>query len=336
MCIHQLPISCYEQSGTENRPKARTAWRVPQSTYSKHIQRKSPPNHQRQNLPRFCLPKYITASIDADILADPSYLGAHIKSTLLEAGIQTREHTPSHRSPPHSITWQRSTEPSTSSLRVGDNAEDYALLVWSVADLSASLKSNTLDQQIRTAQERINRRPATLLVCATAAERQRWQHKIDRAMIRVHLMFNIGYQLVNSAADLAQIVLRFTKSVAEAPNKRKATGANDGDDCGFYAANDNRDCVVVRAGIGLGNLWQQQLCKLPLASLETAQAIIGEYAMPRLLLDAYGAGGDGDLLSAIPVRRTAGAALSTARKIGPELSGRIHQLYTSDDPDQIL
>lgn len=276
------------------------------------------------------MPQSITAIIDAGILSDQLCLGAQILSTLSDAGVQTRQ-LKSTTLPPHSITWQRSGT-STSTADAPVDADDHALLVWFVADLSASLRNNTLSHQISNAHRRVNNRPSTLLLCGSASELKRNQHQIDRALIRVQLQFNIGYQLVPSAAELAQIVLRFTKSVAEAPHKRM----NEADECGFYVANDNRDCVLVRDGIGLSSLWQHQLCKLPLASLETAEAIMGAYAMPRVLLDAYDAGGGGDVLSAIPVRRTAGTVLSTARKIGPELSARIHTLYTSDDPDKVL
>lgn len=53
----------------------------------------------------------------------------------------------------------------------------------------------------------------------------------------------------------------------------------------FYANNDNKDCVSVKGTTGLSNLWQHHLIKLPLVTLETAEAIINEYPMPRLLLD---------------------------------------------------
>lgn len=49
--------------------------------------------------------------------------------------------------------------------------------------------------------------------------------------------------------------------------------------------NDNKDCVAIRGTIGLGKLWQHHLIKLPMATLESAEAIIGEYPMPRLLLN---------------------------------------------------
>ena len=56
-------------------------------------------------------------------------------------------------------------------------------------------------------------------------------------------------------------------------------------DQNFYIVNDNKDCVAVKGVNGLSNLWQHHLTKLPLVALETAEAIIGEYPMPRSLFE---------------------------------------------------
>lgn len=42
-----------------------------------------------------------------------------------------------------------------------------------------------------------------------------------------------------------------------------------------------------------------------------------------------------DLLANIPVRR-AGGPLTSVRKIGPELSKKLHALYTKTDPNFVL
>lgn len=56
-------------------------------------------------------------------------------------------------------------------------------------------------------------------------------------------------------------------------------------DQNFYVTNDNKDCVAVKGTTGLSSLWQHHLTKLPMVALETAEAIIAEYPMPRTLLD---------------------------------------------------
>lgn len=56
-------------------------------------------------------------------------------------------------------------------------------------------------------------------------------------------------------------------------------------DQNFYATNDNKDCVTVKEMVGLSKLWQHHLFKMPSVTLETAEAIISAYPMPRLLID---------------------------------------------------
>lgn len=53
----------------------------------------------------------------------------------------------------------------------------------------------------------------------------------------------------------------------------------------FYIANDNKDCVNVKGEIGLSSLWQRHLIKIPLVTLETAEAIIKEYPKPSKLIE---------------------------------------------------
>lgn len=52
----------------------------------------------------------------------------------------------------------------------------------------------------------------------------------------------------------------------------------------FFATNDNKDCVAVKGTAGFSNLWQHHLIKLPMVTLEIAEAIIAVYPTPRLLL----------------------------------------------------
>lgn len=53
----------------------------------------------------------------------------------------------------------------------------------------------------------------------------------------------------------------------------------------FYLANDNKDCIQVKGEIGLTNLWQRHLTKIPAITLESAEAIIAKYPMPSKLIE---------------------------------------------------
>lgn len=104
----------------------------------------------------------------------------------------------------------------------------------------------------------------------------------------------------------------------------------------FYFANDNKDCVRVVDNVGYGRLWQQHLIKLPFITLETAEAIMSVYPMPKNLLDAFQSSSSPEtLLKDLPVRRAAGP-LTTSRRLGPEMSRKIYQFYHSMNPQELL
>lgn len=104
----------------------------------------------------------------------------------------------------------------------------------------------------------------------------------------------------------------------------------------FYFANDNKDCVRVVDNVGYGRLWQQHLIKLPFITLETAEAIMSVYPMPKNLLDAFQSSSSPEtLLKDLPVRRAAGP-LTTNRRLGPEMSRKIYQFYHSMNAQELL
>lgn len=104
----------------------------------------------------------------------------------------------------------------------------------------------------------------------------------------------------------------------------------------YYFANDNKDCVKVVDTVGLGRLWQQHLIMLPFVTLETAEAIMSVYPMPKNLLDAFkNSTSPETLLRDIPFRR-AGTLLASNRRLGPEMSRKIYQFYSSMHPHDLL
>ncbi|XP_066955609.1 crossover junction endonuclease EME1-like [Macrobrachium rosenbergii] len=92
---------------------------------------------------------------------------------------------------------------------------------------------------------------------------------------------------------------------------------------------------VDKAGVGLLKLWRQQLEQFINVGNEVAQAIVREYPSPQALVQAYRHSTSekeaSHLLADIPVRRGIGPLEST-RRIGPELSKKIHLFFTCTDP----
>jgi len=93
---------------------------------------------------------------------------------------------------------------------------------------------------------------------------------------------------------------------------------------------------VDKTGVGLLKLWLQQLRQFNNVGVELAQAIAREYPSPQELVQAYRrcdtTAAASLLLSDILVRRSTGP-LSSTRRIGPELSKKVHMLFTSTDPN---
>ncbi|XP_012278183.1 crossover junction endonuclease EME1 isoform X2 [Orussus abietinus] len=161
---------------------------------------------------------------------------------------------------------------------------------------------------------------------------------LELCLTEAQLTMNCNSRLMENPENLAMMIYQYTKSIAERPLKLERKN-NVEDKLDWYAKCDNRDTVQVdKEGNGLKRLWQQQLCQFHLATLETAEAISKVYGSPLQLMDAYMkcTPTEGQkLLKDIPVRRAAGP-LTTARKIGPELSKKIYTMFTSEDGEALL
>ncbi|KAK3919507.1 Crossover junction endonuclease EME1 [Frankliniella fusca] len=157
---------------------------------------------------------------------------------------------------------------------------------------------------------------------------------VEFALAEIQINCNISHRCINNKTDMANLVCQFSKAIAEAPFKREKYQKN-AERLDWYALADSKDCVVVdKDGNGSFQLWQRQLCQFPLASRETSEAIASVYPSPLYLLQAYENCSSEDaaqyLLEDIPVRRGPGP-LSTTRRIGPQLSKKIHTFFTTID-----
>lgn len=161
---------------------------------------------------------------------------------------------------------------------------------------------------------------------------------VETALSSVQIMQRVDHRLFSDAIQLAEYVVHLARAIAQAPYKREQL--DDGAMfSSWYAEGSNVATVkVTTSGVGLRKLWQQQLRQFTSVGLETAQAIADAYPSPRLLLEAYeGLSPDegSRLLADIPVRRGAGP-LQTTRRLGPELSKKVHTFFTSTNPDRVL
>lgn len=142
-------------------------------------------------------------------------------------------------------------------------------------------------------------------------------------------------RFVESAEELASLITSTTKSLSQLDYKMEKQRQEE--ELVWFAKADLKHCVKVdKNGNGLAKLWQQQICQFTAIGIETANAITSHYPSPRALIDRYkicSSVTEGEkLLQDIQMRRDAGI-LSSTRRLGPEISKKMYQLYMTDDPD---
>ncbi|XP_078081593.1 structure-specific endonuclease subunit EME1 [Mustelus asterias] len=162
--------------------------------------------------------------------------------------------------------------------------------------------------------------------------------RADVELALVHMQLSVGtqLQLLEEWKEFADYISMFTKAVAEAPFKR----ARENKGLSVYLESDrSRGAKVDRSGKGLLSIWKKQIQQLNRVSSEMANAIVSAYQSPWLLAQAYQMCSSErekeNLLADISVRRGEGA-ISTTRRIGPELSKRVYFLMTSTDAEFFL
>ncbi|XP_064109576.1 crossover junction endonuclease EME1-like [Macrobrachium nipponense] len=168
--------------------------------------------------------------------------------------------------------------------------------------------------------------------CSNGIESDVHRVDIETALVMAQLECGINHRLISDAEKVASFISQVAKALAEAPYKREKEDAT----FSWFAEGSSINTVKVdKAGVGLLKLWRQQLQQFINVGNEVAQAIVREYPSPQALVQAYRHSTSekeaSHLLADIPVRRGIGPLEST-RRIGPELSKKIHLFFTCTDP----
>ncbi|XP_077489730.1 methyl methanesulfonate sensitivity 4 isoform X3 [Amblyomma americanum] len=149
---------------------------------------------------------------------------------------------------------------------------------------------------------------------------------IQETLVPLQLDSGVTITTKEDPQELAEYLAKLTRALAERPHRE---------------AKQSRPLQHLTAGClskhdSLRRTWQAQLEQFAGVSRDVAEAIVGQYPAPRLLLQAYQACRDralGEtLLADIQVRRGAGALQST-RRVGPVISGRIYRFFVATDQD---
>ncbi|CAH1794328.1 unnamed protein product [Owenia fusiformis] len=160
---------------------------------------------------------------------------------------------------------------------------------------------------------------------------------VEEALIDLHLQCNINVRIVETNDDAAKLIMSFTKSVAETPYKRDRL--NTAFTFNVEAGSGSVKISTVVPNPNVTQAWRKQMQQFKNVSAQIADAIVAAYPSPQSLIQAYRRCSlDREkerLLENIAVRRGAGV-LESSRRIGKELSRRVYQLFTSNDPDFLL
>ncbi|XP_049838165.1 uncharacterized protein LOC126282552 isoform X2 [Schistocerca gregaria] len=232
--------------------------------------------------------------------------------------------------------------------------EDYALLIWTWDMVKSQMQSGIFIASVLSVSSSLPGKKMTLLIYDSEkysrnkkpqkkgsyyTESSPSEDELLEALVELQLRHGCQYHLVHTPEELGAAIGQLTKAIAVKPFKlEKQEELMEETD--WFAAGDSNDCVKVdKHGNGMLQLWRQQLCQFPLASLATAEAISAVYPSPRALLEAYKCCKSEKegllLLQDIKVRRAAGP-LATVQRIGPELSKKIFKFFNSSDGDELL
>lgn len=285
--------------------------------------------------------KFLTALINKSVV--DGVLGSKITEQLTKMGIKVEL---TGRTTPNTISWKRTVPKKVISdegevIDFGDTEkhEPYLLMVFSADNFVKAAKENSLLGKIQAAQEDLPVNPlsTTLVVYGLKDFCRRNKNVIgmkemEIKLTQIQLLANCSHRLHETPDDIALTVAQMSKAVAEEPYKTKQNLKLDQEQ--LYLTSDTKISVNDDPA-SLGRLWHAQLVALPKVTYEVAQSITKEYPLPRLLIKAYQKSTNPQkMLADLPIIRT--GPLNKTRKIGPELSRKIHTLLMSRNPEDIL
>ncbi|XP_055625384.1 crossover junction endonuclease EME1 [Toxorhynchites rutilus septentrionalis] len=278
--------------------------------------------------------KFLHAVIDPEFLQDGH--GAHVLSKLGELSLK---YEIKNQLLPRVITFYRSVNQQlTSHGTMTDKHVDQKFIVhlMEAEELVIRVKEKKLISVIQTLQDLYPGKTISLLVFGLLNYCRNNRGCVGRretevALTEIQVFHRCSYQLLETAEEVANFVAQLGKSLAELPYKQQQYDKYSQEQS--YLGNEKKGCVRVEGTAGLQQLYQNQLTKIPSVTLEVAEAIINVYPSLSSLINAFRFASDGpNLLADIPIRRAGGPITASIRRIGPELSKKIHLIYSATDP----
>ncbi|XP_071452036.1 crossover junction endonuclease EME1 isoform X2 [Hetaerina americana] len=301
--------------------------------------------YQRSFQPGECM-KYVTAEIDEEVFKLESM--SNLKENLLA---KEQKFAIVSCDVKATVAWSREI------MDLEDrNEEERVMLCLSAEEVAHLAKDGTLASHVGSIKDFLKEKFITLVICGIDEYFSSSKHKkkgrgskdasvisrktFDESLIHLQLVYGVGHRMVENSSELASLIFMFTKAIAETPFKRDKQEREGSGVLDWFARGDSKDCVRVdSSGNGCMLLWRQQLRQFNNVGLDVAEAIASNYPSPHALMKAYEScdtiADAQKLLQNIPVRRGCGP-LSSTRKVGPELSRKIHTCFTSINGNQFL
>ncbi|XP_027013439.2 probable crossover junction endonuclease EME2 [Tachysurus fulvidraco] len=156
--------------------------------------------------------------------------------------------------------------------------------------------------------------------------------ELEEVLVYLEIYKNVTVHFLFSWQEVTNHVCAVTKALSKRPFRTQ----QDVTDLGFCVDGLWAGGVrVERSGRGLAQVWTRQIQQLNRVSIAMATAVKTAYPSPKLLMQAYESAASEEercgLLADLTVRGGA-----KERRIGPELSNRVHCLMTSQNPELVL
>lgn len=303
------------------------------------LKRKFLLEQERSTKPGECN-KYVTAVINQDIIKQT--VGSKILEKLREIDVKTEINNLA----PHSVTWRRTVNKRIISengevVDFGNEEknEPHLLMILIAETFVKAAKDNQLLNMVQSSQQFLPVVPqSTTLVIFGLKDfcRKRkgaiGMKETEIKLTQLQILANCSHRLHETPDDIALTVMQMSKAIAEEPYKSKQNKKLDQEQ--MYLTGGTK-VALTDDPASYARLWQAQLITLPKVTFEVAQSIAKEYPLPRTLVEAYKTTDNPTkMLADIPIIRT--APLAKLRRIGPELSRKMHVLMTSTNPNDIL
>ncbi|PVD37845.1 hypothetical protein C0Q70_00447 [Pomacea canaliculata] len=155
--------------------------------------------------------------------------------------------------------------------------------------------------------------------------------QVEEVLVATQIETSCCVRLVDTPQDVANLVKCYSKALIDKPSK-----ANRLDAIFPFLEEGARGVKATKDGVGLLKVWKFQLQQLHNMSEDMAAAIAAQFPSPLALKQAYDSYPCPEeawkITENILVRRGAGVSV-TERRVGPQISRRLHTLMTSLDPN---